>query len=54
MAIFEGDDNDGFGKTVNEGQGLGLAGRSETLALEIHSVAGAWFGGGVGGKEPVC
>jgi hypothetical protein len=53
LAISEGDNNDSFGETVDEGQGLGLSSRGEALALEIHGVTGTGFGGGVGGEKTV-
>ncbi len=51
--VGEGDQENGFGKTVNQRQGLDFAGGGEALALEIHGIAGAGFGGGVRGKETV-
>ncbi len=50
VAIREGDDEDSFCKAVDEVQGFGFAGSGETLALEIHRVAGTGFDGGVGRK----
>ncbi len=40
VAIREWDDQNSFGKTVDEGQGFGFARSGETLALEIHRVSG--------------
>ena len=50
VAVREGDDEDGFRKTVDEGQGFGFSRSGETLALEIHRVAGPGFLSGVGGE----
>ena len=50
MAVREWDEQDSFGETVDQGQGFGFARGVETLALEIHGVAGTGFDGGVGRK----
>ena len=46
VAVGEGDDHGGFGERVENGKGLGFAGIGQTLALKVHTVAGAWAIGG--------
>ncbi len=53
LAVGQRDDDDSFGKAVNDSEGLGFASSGETLTLKIHCVAGAGFHCGVGGKESV-
>ncbi len=50
-AVFESEDKDGFGEAVHDCQGFGFACEGETLALEVHGVAGAGLVGGVAGEE---
>ena len=42
-----------FSKAIDDSQGFGLAGESETLALKVHGVAGSRFSRDVGRKETV-
>ena len=53
-AVLEGKDENSFGETVHDCQSFGLASDGLTLALEVHGVAGARFGGGVSCEESVC
>ena len=48
VAVEQGDKDDGFGKTVDQGEGLGFASSGGALTLKIHRVAGAGFHCGVG------
>ncbi len=43
LTVGQGDEQNSFGETVDQGQGFCLASRGKALALEIHSVAGAGF-----------
>ena len=52
-AVFEWEDKDGLGEAVHDSQGFGLACYGLTLALEVHGISGARFGGGVAGEEAV-
>ena len=52
-AVLEGKDENSFGETVYDCQSFGLASDGLTLALEVHGVAGARFGGSVAGEESV-
>ena len=52
-AVLEGNDENSFGETVHDCQSFGLASDGLTLALEVHGVAGARFGGSVACEEAV-
>ncbi len=52
-AVLEGKDENSFGETVHDSQSFGLASDGLTLALEVHGVAGARFGGSVACEESV-
>ena len=47
LTVGQGDEQNSFRETVDQGQGFGLASHGKALASEIHSVAGAGFVGGV-------
>ena len=53
LTVREGNESHHLGEAVDDSQGFGLAGESETLALKIHGVAGAGFIRGVRGKHTV-
>ena len=53
LTVGQGNDQDSLGKTVDQGQSFGLAGRGKALALEVHSIAGAGFVGGVRREQAV-
>ncbi len=53
LTVGQGNDHDSLGKTVDQGQGFGLASRGKALALEIHSIAGSGFVGGVRREQAV-
>ncbi len=53
MAVEKGKDENGFGEAIHDGQSLGFASDGETLALKVHGVTGARFGGGVASKKAV-
>ncbi len=47
LTVGQGNKQDSFSETIDQSQGFGLASRGKALALEIHSIAGAGFVGGI-------
>ena len=50
---MEWEDENGLSETVHDSQGFGLASNGLALALKVHGIAGAGFGGSVASKKSV-